>query len=291
LQTRRYDKKDDTLPSSFNSDDIENTPNTHKMHSHPSIPLTSQCFSYFIKHPIIMVFFWVLIPIILFMIYTSSDPNIYKQSPYYPFRIYKTEDTLYKIGIITDLDELSQKEKNNEWQSKFKIGFLKRMDSGKYVVTWESETILESTLSQGGRGMELSELIFFNGNLYSCDDRTGIIYEIINDHVVPRYILADGDGMKKKPFKCEWMTVKNGKLYVGGFGKEWVRNNKIENRDPQWIKEIDKDGRITHIDWTENYEALRIATKTQYPGYLLHESCNWHFKEKKMVFFATASEY
>jgi len=35
------------------------------------------------------------------------------------------------------------------------------MDSGKYVVTWDSETILESTLSQGGRGMELSELIFF----------------------------------------------------------------------------------------------------------------------------------
>ena len=97
--------------------------------------------------------------------------------------------------------------------------------------------------------MELSELIVFNGKLYSCDDRTGVIYQLIEDQtdslineqnnssqstnkfkidiltnsklfkVLPWVILMDGDGIKEKPFKCEWLAIKNQHLYAGGFGK------------------------------------------------------------------------
>jgi soluble calcium-activated nucleotidase 1 len=69
--------------------------------------------------------------------------------------------------------------------------------------------------------MELSELVVFNGRLYSCDDRTCIIYEILIDEriAVPWVILPDGNGKDSgKGFKAEWMTVKNKKLYVGGLG-------------------------------------------------------------------------
>ena len=63
--------------------------------------------------------------------------------------------------------------------------------------------VVKSDLNQGGRGMELSELIVFNGKLYSCDDRTGIIYNLITtdaDEVlpVPWVILGDGNGTLPK---------------------------------------------------------------------------------------------
>ena len=81
---------------------------------------------------------------------------------------------------------------------------------------------ITSQYAYGDRGMELSELVVFNGRLYSCDDRTGIVYEIQVDKrlAIPWVILADGDGTDSgKGFKCEWMTVKDAKLYVGGLGK------------------------------------------------------------------------
>ena len=46
--------------------------------------------------------------------------------------------------------------------------------------------------------MELSELQKFAGELLTVDDRSGIVYAIENDIVVPRYILVDGDGHSKK---------------------------------------------------------------------------------------------
>ena len=45
--------------------------------------------------------------------------------------------------------------------------------------------------------MELSELVAFNGKLYSVDDRTGVVFEITpDDKVIPWVILQDGDGQK-----------------------------------------------------------------------------------------------
>jgi len=49
-----------------------------------------------------------------------------------------------------------------------------------------------------GRGMELSELIIFNAHIFTIDDRTGIVYEIIGKKVVPWAILSDGDGKQTK---------------------------------------------------------------------------------------------
>lgn len=46
--------------------------------------------------------------------------------------------------------------------------------------------------------MELSELVVFNGRLFTVDDRTGIVYEIIDNKVVPWVILSDGNGKETK---------------------------------------------------------------------------------------------
>ena len=46
--------------------------------------------------------------------------------------------------------------------------------------------------------MELSELVIFNGRVYSVDDRTGIVYEITEDRPIPWVILPDGNGKEIK---------------------------------------------------------------------------------------------
>lgn len=138
--------------------------------------------------------------------------------------------------------------------------------------------------------MELSELQFWNGKLLAFDDRTGIIYEIISISdgykVLPRYVLSEGDGnSSEKGFKNEWATVKDGNLYVGSIGKEWTTpNGKIINYNPMYIKIIDANGNIRHVDWREKYEALRKVTGTTYPGYMVHEAVSWSPIHRKWFF-------
>lgn len=59
-------------------------------------------------------------------------------------------------------------------------------------------------------------------------------------------------------FKCEWMTVRDGVLWVGGLGKEWTSTvGVVENFHPQWVKSIGHLGDIQHHDWVAKYNALR----------------------------------
>ena len=53
-------------------------------------------------------------------------------------------------------------------------------------------------------------------------DRSGIVYEIIDNTLVPWVFLSDGDRRTPKGFKAEWMTVKDKVLYVGGLAKVWT---------------------------------------------------------------------
>ena len=82
-------------------------------------------------------------------------------------------------------------------------------DEESAKIEFESEALsLKSGYSIKGRGMELSDVIVFDGNILAADDRTGIVFKIIGKDVVPWSILADGDGLATTGFKCEWMTIK-----------------------------------------------------------------------------------
>lgn len=110
------------------------------------------------------------------------------------------QGTRYRIGVIADLDTSSRSEKKLTWFSYMRRGHLLVSQSGDRVaVEWDSDRVLlESHLSEKGRGMELSELVAFNGKLYSVDDRTGVVYHIDGDKAVPWVILTDGDGSVAK---------------------------------------------------------------------------------------------
>lgn len=102
----------------------------------------------------------------------------------------------YRIGVIADLDTSSLSNKKLTWFSYMRRGHLLVSQSGDRVaVDWDADQVLlETHLAEKGRGMELSELVAFNGKLYSVDDRTGVVYHIDGDKAVPWVILPDGDG-------------------------------------------------------------------------------------------------
>uniref|UniRef100_A0A8C5RAZ2 Soluble calcium-activated nucleotidase 1 n=1 Tax=Leptobrachium leishanense TaxID=445787 RepID=A0A8C5RAZ2_9ANUR len=191
----------------------------------------------------------------------------------------KTSEGLrYQIAIIADLDTDSRSAKDNTWFSYLKRGRLTLFDSGDRVtVEWDKENVvLETHLAEKGRGMELSELIVFNGNLYTVDDRTGVVYRVEGSKAVPWVILTDGDGSVDKGFKAEWLSVRDEQLYVGGLGKEWTTTSgKVLNENPEWVKVVGLRGDVQHLNWVSNYNALRAAAGIQPPGYLIHESGAW----------------
>ncbi|KAJ8317874.1 hypothetical protein KUTeg_002965 [Tegillarca granosa] len=194
----------------------------------------------------------------------------------------------YKIALVTDLDTDSKsKTDKNTWISYLLHGNLTVSDDNGFIDVKFSKQprLLKSKLSQGGRGMELSELVVFSGKLYTVDDRTGVIYQIKDGEVFPWVILADGNGNTAKGFKCEWATVKGGRLYVGGLGKEWTTvDGEVQNYNPQWIKSIGPHGDVKHLNWHNFYDEMRVKTGNVFPGYIIHESGVWSDVHQRWFF-------
>jgi soluble calcium-activated nucleotidase 1 len=199
-----------------------------------------------------------------------------------------------RIAVITDLDQRSRVEGASKpmWRATLKLGELLKDSSGRFSVKWTQDHEVRTGHGEAGRGMELSELVMFQNRLYSMDDRTGIVFEIMDwanpsaaAVAYPRHILMEGDGNTDKGFKCEWATVKDNEMYVGSFGKEYTgANGEIVNTNNLWVKVIDHDMRIRHEDWTERYTVLRRELGYEHPAYLLHETCLWDKWSRKWVF-------
>lgn len=199
---------------------------------------------------------------------------------------------IYRIAMIADLDTSSKFVKSDgstTWRSYLKKGYLTYTTSKNEIqISWDdgAPITLESAFALKGRGMELSELVTFNGRLLSFDDRTGLIYTINNDKAIPWVILLDGDGHNTKGFKAEWATVKEHILYVGSMGKEWTTSmGGYENNNPMYVKAITPTGEVHSIDWTTNYKQLRLKSQEiSWPGYMIHESGVWSDIHKRWYF-------
>jgi len=207
----------------------------------------------------------------------------------------------YSIAIIADLDQDSKSEtESGKFYSYFKKGSLtvdyneSNPSESSVSVEWEEgdPTIIKSTMNLGGRGMELSELNIFNEDLYTMDDRTGVIFRLLSNekkgeiYPVPWVILGDGDGTVSKGFKCEWGCVKDGDFWVGSTGLTFVNptTGEVLSQDPLWVKKISARGEVTHLDWTENYGKMAKALGIEFPGYVKHESGGWSDILQRWVF-------
>lgn len=68
-------------------------------------------------------------------------------------------------------------------------------------------------------------------------------------------------------FKAEWATVKDKALWIGGLGKEWTTiTGVVQNLNPQFVKSVGYHGDVMHVDWHENYDALRAKGGFLPPG-------------------------
>lgn len=169
--------------------------------------------------------FFVVTVIILFMIYSyptfhgllassissvasPSSCHYYKYNKTYPITPpVKTKTGIsFRIGIISDLDQNSKSTTDpNTWFSLMKRGSLLWMPERNFMsVSWDENTAtLVSSLAMKGRGMELSELVTFDGRLLTFDDRTGMVFSIEGDQVFPWIILMDGNGKNAKGKRVE----------------------------------------------------------------------------------------
>ncbi|KAL7669058.1 hypothetical protein ACOME3_009727 [Neoechinorhynchus agilis] len=89
------------------------------------------------------------------------------------------------------------------------------------------------------------------------------------------------------------MTVKDGKLYIGGLGKEWTTGNgEYVNDNPMFVKTIDHQGIVEHLNWKEKYGKIRAKLGFQYPGYMVFEAVGFSDLKQKWYFLPrrTSSE-
>jgi len=122
--------------------------------------------------------------------------------------------------------------------------------------------------------MELSTLNAFEGKLYSCDDSTGIVFELPisaneSEPVIPEpwVVLADGNATGPRGFKCEWAATKDGDLWVGGYGVNTLdENGDIKSKNMKFVKRISPTGEVTHVDWSKNYDKVAEALEINFPG-------------------------
>jgi hypothetical protein len=85
----------------------------------------------------------------------------------------------FRISVISDPDKKSKAKDKAEWRAQYMTGTLRRTGES-YSVTWDVPASVGTGMNEAGRGAELSELVRYNGGLYSFDDRTGIMFEILN---------------------------------------------------------------------------------------------------------------
>eukprot|EP01062_Namystynia_karyoxenos_P034850 TRINITY_DN2551_c0_g1_i1.p1 TRINITY_DN2551_c0_g1~~TRINITY_DN2551_c0_g1_i1.p1 ORF type:complete len:474 (+),score=136.89 TRINITY_DN2551_c0_g1_i1:67-1488(+) len=178
----------------------------------------------------------------------------------------------------------------DEWRSTLLRGSLTRAPSGDWAVRWEDPQPLRGGFSHQGRGMELSALQVWrpSDQIFTCDDRTGIVFElrVATLQLYPRWILAGGDGNTERPFKCEWMATKDGLLYIGSVGKEWVEGGREVHNDFQWVKVVtgNKEGSARSVLWEPVYDHIRRTLNAEPPGYVVHEAVQWSTAHQRWFF-------
>jgi len=232
--------------------------------------------------PVLFIIIFVLLVVVFYFLF--SDRPAEAGYPYQAnYQKYSSHSSTYNIAIVSDMDKSSKQD--NFWKSSIIYGVLERGPSGTYSVQWTRERILKSQLNEGGRSMELSDLCNFGDKLYSFDDRTGMVVVIEEDKAYPVALLMDGNGRNDKGFKGEWCSVKDGKLFIGGMGKEWTdQSGNFVNNNPLWVKTLDLHGAVSHFDWYNNYNSLKEAAGIKSPGYLLNEAAVWVPSESIWMF-------
>ena len=203
--------------------------------------------------------------------------------------------TAIAFVLVSDLDRASRTQNDGRavWRAWLQHGELRVVGDAahrRYTVRIGREEELLSQHAYRERGMELSDLVQFGSDLWSVCDSTGLLYRLrgVGDEersatALPQRVLLDDDGNTSMPCKSEWMAVKDGELYVGGHGKEWVDAGVVRGRGAEWVRVLSSSGSLRYEDWHDRYAKLRAATNTSFPGYMSHEGVDWDEQQRRWV--------
>uniref|UniRef100_A0A7E4V2W3 Soluble calcium-activated nucleotidase 1 n=1 Tax=Panagrellus redivivus TaxID=6233 RepID=A0A7E4V2W3_PANRE len=200
--------------------------------------------------------------------------------PYNTSKLYTitTRDNHLIVPVVAITDQDADSVVNGSvWYSTYLQGYVQYSQQlSQYSMQWQQSKNFTGSLAFANRGMELSELHSFDGNLITVDDKTGVVYKIRGNDLIPWLIESDGDGESPNFFKAEWMTVKDENLYIGGQGYEYVSpNGSVQSTDTMWIKIVTRFGETTSVNWYNNYLKVRESIGIRFPGYVTHEAVQW----------------
>lgn len=51
-----------------------------------------------------------------------------------------------------------------------------------------------------------------------------------------------------------------------------------------YFQVIDRFGRVRHVNWTQQFQAVRRSIGIEFPAYMIHESCQWSTVHEKWFF-------
>jgi len=186
----------------------------------------------------------------------------------------------YSLLVVADQDEAAINRTTGDLQSTLRRGVLCESPGSSYSVSWLDSVRLRSRLSLAGRGMELSTLTWFGDRLLSCDDRTGIVYEIGGGSARPRHILSTAAAGGQ--FKCEWAAVRRGLLYIGGIGRPFRTPASADSpaagptvTGNDMVVSIDTAGALSYHNFSNVYAELCRAAGCGTRGYATHEAAAW----------------
>ena len=108
--------------------------------------------------------------------------------------------------------------------------------------------------------------------------------------LVPRWVLADGDGDTTAGFKAEWSALHGDCIVFGSHGYEvWPGHKGAQAsaghlsppptvgtglKNVQWVKKINlSTGGVAHVDWSTGYNAIASALGVRPPGYVTSRVC------------------
>ena len=216
---------------------------------------------------------------------------------FFPEDAVQANEGKFYFAAVTDLDELSKVEGENKptFRSVLLPGILSSNKDEKGKVTYRMEMGTPRELitkhNEAGRGAEFSELTLYQNRLYTFDDRTGDVFEILNkadgqeSFVVPRFVITEGDGETDKGMKWEWATVKNGELVMGSMGKAYTDSaGNVMNRNNLYVSILNSRGELRREDWSKRYDVVRQAVNAMDPGYVIIEACLWSDYWRKWIF-------
>ncbi|CAD5213727.1 unnamed protein product [Bursaphelenchus okinawaensis] len=231
----------------------------------------------------------VIIGLVLYILLSFNTSNLLPLPP--PDKIgyvltQRNDTYTVPFVMIADQDKRSKIQKGF-YRSPSIRGYLNyNLKTLNFNISYDYEYNYTSNYGFSDKGMELSDLKYYKGYLIAPDDKTGILFKLSPSKAIPWVVNADGNGLSDMSFKAEWITEKDDLLYIGSHGTEQVmrKNESILDENRMWIKIVNYDGHVEHVNWRDNYMALREAMNVTFPGYMAHESCQWSQLHKKWVF-------